>query len=63
MEKITNIKIKDYVIGSFVGMIPGTFLFVYFGESLRMLSPLNIALAILGIIVLTYLGRIYERKF
>jgi len=44
-------------------MIPGTIVFVYFGESLRMLSPLNIALAILGIITLTYLGRLFEKRF
>ena len=60
---VTSIPFKKYVIGSFVGMIPGTFLFVYFGESLRMLSGLNILLAILGICVLTFLGRQFEKRF
>lgn len=63
MLGITAIPFKKYVLGSFVGMIPGTFLFVYFGGSLRMLSPLNIGLAILGIIVLTYLGKLFEKRF
>ena len=60
---ITSIPLKKYVVGSFLGMIPGTFVFVYFGESLRMLSPLNILLAILGIIALIFLGREFEKRF
>jgi uncharacterized membrane protein YdjX (TVP38/TMEM64 family) len=60
---VTSVPFKQYIIGSFVGMIPGTFIFVYFGESLRMLSLFNIILAVLGIMVLTYLGRKYEKHF
>jgi len=60
---VTSVPFKQYVIGSFIGLIPETFIFVYFGESLRMLSPFNIVLAVLGIVVLTYLGRKYEKHF
>jgi uncharacterized membrane protein YdjX (TVP38/TMEM64 family) len=60
---VTSVPFKKYVLGSFIGMIPGTFIFVYFGQSLRMLSVLNITLAVLGIVVLTYLGRKYEKHF
>ena len=60
---ITKIPTKTYIIASFIGMIPGTFLFVYFGESLRMLSWVNILLALLGIIILTYIGKLYEKKY
>jgi len=60
---VTSVPFKQYVLGSFMGMIPGTFIFVYFGESLRMLSLLNISLALLGIVALTYLGRKYEKHF
>ena len=59
---VTNVPLRQYIVGSFVGMIPGTFLFVYFGESLRMLSPLNVSLAIVGIIVLTYAGKFYGKS-
>lgn len=59
---VTSISLKDYFIGSLVGMIPGTFLFVYFGESLRMLSLPNILLAIAGILVLTFFGKYYEKR-
>jgi uncharacterized membrane protein YdjX (TVP38/TMEM64 family) len=58
----TNISFKKYVLGSFAGLLPGTFLFVYFGNSLRMLSVANIILAIVGIAALTYLGIFYEKK-
>ena len=60
---ITSVSLKNYILASFLGMIPGTFIFVYFGESLRMLSPLNIGLAILGIIILIFLGREFEKRF
>ena len=60
---VTSITLKKYILGSFIGMIPGTFIFVYFGESLRMLSAFNILCAILGIILLTYLGRVFEKRF
>ena len=59
----TNISFKKYVLGSFVGMLPGTFLFVYFGNSLRMLSVANIILAIVGIAALIYLSMLYGKKF
>ena len=59
---VTPLPLRVYVVGSLVGMIPGTFLFVYLGGSLRALSPLNIALSILGIIVLTLIGKYYEKR-
>lgn len=60
---VTPIPLKTYVIGSFIGMLPGTFLFVYLGGSLKMLSPLNIGLSILGIIILTVIGKYYEKRY
>ncbi|MCI0566215.1 TVP38/TMEM64 family protein, partial [bacterium] len=60
---ISNIPLKQYALGSFVGMIPGTALFVYFGESLRMFSVINIVFAVSGLIALTFLGKAYEKRF
>lgn len=57
----TNVSFKNFTLGSFVGMLPGTFLFVYFGNSLRMLNLANIILAIIGIALLTYLSVFYEK--
>ena len=59
---VTPIPLGTYIIGSFIGMIPGTFLFVYLSRSLKMLSFLNILLSIIGIITLTVIGKYYEKK-
>lgn len=59
---VTPLPLRVYVLVSFVGMIPGTFLYVYLGGSLRMLSPLDITLSIIGIIVLTLIGKYYEKR-
>lgn len=59
---VTKIPLKQYVLGSFIGMIPGTFAFVYLGGSLRAFSSFNIGLSVAGIIALVYSGKLYERK-
>jgi uncharacterized membrane protein YdjX (TVP38/TMEM64 family) len=59
---VTRVSAKDYIIGTSIGIIPGTLAYTYFGESIAMLSPLNIGLAIAAIIGLTYIGKKYERK-
>ena len=59
---ITSVPLRTYTIGSLIGMIPGTFLFVYLGGSLRMLSLVNIVLSILGIVLLTLIGKYYEKR-
>ncbi len=59
---VTPLSLRVYVMGSFFGMIPGTFLYVYLGGSLRMLSPLDISLSIIGIILLMLIGKYYEKR-
>lgn len=59
---VTQVRFKDYFWGTLIGIIPGTFAFVHFGESFRMLSPVNIGLAVLGIIGLSYIGKFWKLK-
>jgi len=59
----TRISFKKFALGTIVGMLPGTFLFVYFGGSLRALSVTNIVLAAMGIAALVLFGVIYKKKF
>ncbi|MEN9551978.1 MAG: hypothetical protein RI935_355 [Candidatus Parcubacteria bacterium] len=57
---VTRVSTRDYMIGTSIGIIPGTFAFVYFGESLAMLSPINIALAVIAIAGLVLIGKKFK---
>ena len=57
---VTEVKFKDYFWGTAIGMIPGTIAFVYFGESLKMLSIYNILFAVLAIVGLGYIGKFWR---
>ncbi len=57
---VTEVKFKDYLFGTMVGIIPGTLAFVYFGESLKMLNLYSILFAVLGILGLSYVGKIWK---
>jgi uncharacterized membrane protein YdjX (TVP38/TMEM64 family) len=45
------------VEGTFLGIMPGTFTLVYFGDSLASLSVIKIIAAVVLIIILGFLGR------
>ena len=36
----TDVRLRDYVLGSFVGMLPGTFMYVYVGSLVRSVASL-----------------------
>ena len=72
---LTGVRLRDYVLGSFVGMLPGTFLYVYLGSLLGDVaglyahaSPAGTArhvLSIVGlvatVVVTVYITRIARR--
>ncbi len=58
---VTEVKFKDFFLGSAIGMIPGTIAFVHFGDSVKMLSYFNIAISVLAIILLFFLGRFLNK--
>lgn len=43
---LTKVTFKDYFWGTLVGIIPGTFAYVYLGDSLASLNPVQIVLAV-----------------
>lgn len=45
------IKMKDYALGTAIGVAPGAIAYVYLGEAVATLSPQNIAVGIAGIII------------
>jgi len=60
---VTKISLKDYSLGSFIGMIPGTFAYVFLAGSIATFSPINILLASIGIVALLLIGNMYGKKF
>lgn len=60
---VTKVSTKDYILGTFIGIIPGTIIFVYFGEALKMLSIFHTVSALTGIILLTFIGKYYDKKY
>jgi len=58
---LTKVKSKDYIIATFLGIIPGSFVLAFFGGSLASLNPLNIALAIALFILLAFSPKIYKK--
>ena len=51
----------DYVLGTFLGIIPGTFAYVYLGSSLTDIYYWEFALAIGLLILLTVIPMLYKR--
>ncbi len=60
---LTRVRFRDYALGTFFGIMPGTFAFVYFGDSLASLSVVQIAGALLLIGGVIILGRFIARRY
>jgi uncharacterized membrane protein YdjX (TVP38/TMEM64 family) len=58
---LTKIKFKDFVIGTFIGMIPLTFIYIYFGESAAKMNLINIIISVSLVIVFILGFYLYEK--
>jgi uncharacterized membrane protein YdjX (TVP38/TMEM64 family) len=59
----TSVSFRDYVLGTAFGMIPGTFAYVYFGDSLATLSVPSIVGALALVIALALVGRCIMKRY
>jgi uncharacterized membrane protein YdjX (TVP38/TMEM64 family) len=59
---LTRLQTSVYILGTFFGIIPGTFAYVYFGASLTSLNPLHIISALGGLIVISLFGKYMLKK-
>jgi uncharacterized membrane protein YdjX (TVP38/TMEM64 family) len=60
---LTRVRTRDYVLGTIIGIIPGSFAYTYFGDALSMLNVIEILIAVVGIITLTVLGRYMAKRY
>lgn len=60
---LTKVSYKDYFFGTFLGIIPGTFAYVYFGDSVTTLNPYKIGSAMVLVVVLSLLGKYFLRRY
>jgi uncharacterized membrane protein YdjX (TVP38/TMEM64 family) len=60
---LTRVRFRDYALGTFLGIMPGTFAYVYFGDSLASLSIVQIGTAILLIGAVIILGRLIAHRY
>ena len=59
---LTKVRFRDYVLGTFFGIIPGTCAYVYFGDSLASLNPLYIGIAISILVLLSLVAGKLEKR-
>jgi len=59
---VTRVSFKDYFLGTFLGIIPGTFLFVYFGDSVAQFNYVHIIFSLIGILGLSYGTKKYYKN-
>ncbi len=64
----SSIKYKDYLLGSFLGMLPGTFIYTYFADALlqgvkaaNRKAFLNLIVACVLLIALSFLPSLYKK--
>ena len=58
---LSKVKFRDFFIGTLIGIIPGTFAYVYLGSSLTDIFSTNFAIAIILLLALSLAPKIYKR--
>ncbi len=59
---LTQVKLQHYALATGLGIIPGTVAYVYFGNAIATVSPREIVIAVLGILLLIVAGRLLSKR-
>ena len=57
---LSKIRMRDYILGTFIGIIPGTFAYVYLGSSLIDIFSWQFAVAVGLLILLAFIPVLYK---
>lgn len=60
---LTKVKKRHFIIGTLIGIIPGTFLLAFFGDSLKQLNIVNILIAVVLFLLLIFSPKIYKKVY
>lgn len=60
---LSNIKMFDFVMGTFIGIIPGTFIYSYFGSSLKNVYSKEFIISIVLLILLSLIPLIIKKFY
>ncbi len=58
---LTKVKARDYILGTAIGIIPGSFAYSYFGDSVATLDTWNIVASALLLVALISLPLLYKK--
>lgn len=59
---LTQVKFRHYALATGLGIIPGTVAYVYFGNAIATVSPREIVIAVLGMLLLIVIGRLLSKR-
>lgn len=59
----TSVRVRDYLVGTMIGIIPGTFAYTYFGNALASFRLQPIIGAAILIVIITLIGRYILKRY
>jgi uncharacterized membrane protein YdjX (TVP38/TMEM64 family) len=59
---VTRVTFKEYFLGTLIGIIPGTIVYVYLGDSIAMFNLIQILISLVLLFVLAYVVKFWKLK-
>ncbi len=59
---VTRVTFKEFFFGTLIGIVPGTIIYVYLGDSLAMFNLIQIAISVVLLFALGYIVKFWKLK-